>query len=171
MPVPLLRLRCSDAGEPGEGEHGQGDVGVPGPLGADLVLVQAGLVLGLLEAFLDPPARPGDRASSVQRGAAGSVADVVGDLGRVADGAAGQQPVPAPGCPGDPDRDPRPVVVARAVRAVAGRDPPPLLRAGPRRSAHRRDRRGRPVVNTVVVAAGGQHIRRRRVLPARPAGT
>lgn len=37
------------------GEHGQGDVPVPGVVFADLVVVEASLVLGGLEAFLDRP--------------------------------------------------------------------------------------------------------------------
>ena len=39
-------------GEERVGEHGQGDVPVPGLVLADLVVVQAGLVLGLGEAVL-----------------------------------------------------------------------------------------------------------------------
>jgi hypothetical protein len=38
------------------GEHGEGDVPVPDVVAADLVVVQAGLVLGELEGFLDGPA-------------------------------------------------------------------------------------------------------------------
>jgi hypothetical protein len=41
------------------GEHGQGDVPVPGVGRRTLVVVQAGLVLGGLEAFLDRPPRAG----------------------------------------------------------------------------------------------------------------
>jgi len=37
------------------GEHGQRDVGVPGVVAADLVLVQADLPLGGLERFLSAP--------------------------------------------------------------------------------------------------------------------
>jgi hypothetical protein len=42
-------------GEPGEDKLQQGVVGVSGSVGAHMVLVQSGLVLGLPEA-LDPPA-------------------------------------------------------------------------------------------------------------------
>jgi hypothetical protein len=42
------------------GEHGQGDVAIPADVAADLVLVQAALVLRGLEALLDRPAGPGD---------------------------------------------------------------------------------------------------------------
>ena len=42
-------------------EHGQGGVPVPGPVLADLVVVQAGLALRLGEAVLDSPARARDR--------------------------------------------------------------------------------------------------------------
>ena len=41
-------------------QHGEGDVPVPGVVAADLVLVEADLVLGGLEAFLDRPAGAGD---------------------------------------------------------------------------------------------------------------
>jgi len=34
----------------------KGDVGIPGAPGADLVLVEPGLALGLLQAFFDMPA-------------------------------------------------------------------------------------------------------------------
>jgi hypothetical protein len=53
-------------------------------------------------------------------GPARPVAGVIGDLGRVADGPAGQQPVPAAAFLAGPDRDPRPVVLARAVRPGPG---------------------------------------------------
>ena len=47
-------LSCADLKE-GKREHGQCGVPVPGVVAADLVVVQAGLVLGGLEAFLDRP--------------------------------------------------------------------------------------------------------------------
>jgi hypothetical protein len=43
-------------------EHRQGDVGVPGATGADLVMVEPGFVLGLLECLFDTPAGSGDRS-------------------------------------------------------------------------------------------------------------
>jgi hypothetical protein len=73
------------AGQPGQGGHGQGDVGIPGPPGPDLVVIQPGLVLGLLEALLHVAARAGDPGQVNESGAAGSVADVVGDLGGIAE--------------------------------------------------------------------------------------
>jgi hypothetical protein len=42
------------------GEQRKGGVAVPGVIAADLVVVQAGLVLRALEALLDGPAGPGD---------------------------------------------------------------------------------------------------------------
>jgi hypothetical protein len=42
---PFFRLGIA-GGEPGQGEHGQGDVGVPGPPGTDLVVIEPGLALG-----------------------------------------------------------------------------------------------------------------------------
>ena len=63
------RLRCpfffsetlgvGGDGEEGGGEHGQGDVAVPGVVFADLVVVQSGLVFGELEGFLHGPAGSG----------------------------------------------------------------------------------------------------------------
>jgi site-specific DNA recombinase len=70
-----------------------------------------------------PAARDPGQVSGA--GAAGPVAGVIGDLSRVAQRAAGQQPVPAATLPAGPDRDPRPVVFARAVRPGPGRDPLP----------------------------------------------
>src|ERR1017187_1324102 len=51
------------AGQDGQermGEHGQGDMPVPGVVEADLVMVKAGLAFPCLEAFLDGPAGAGD---------------------------------------------------------------------------------------------------------------
>ena len=46
------------------GEHRQGDVPVPGAVLADLVVVQAGLILGLGEAVLNSHLAPATAASS-----------------------------------------------------------------------------------------------------------
>jgi hypothetical protein len=46
--------------EVGVGEHGQGDVPVPGVVAADLIVVQSGLGLGGLEALPGRPPRSGD---------------------------------------------------------------------------------------------------------------
>src|SRR5208282_4591730 len=56
-------------GEERVGEHGQGDVPVPGLVLADLVVVQPGLVLGLGKAVLDSPprARHGDELGQGDR--------------------------------------------------------------------------------------------------------
>ena len=43
------------------GEHGEGDVAVPGVVAADLVVVEAGFVFGGLEVLLDGRAEPGGR--------------------------------------------------------------------------------------------------------------
>jgi hypothetical protein len=82
------------------GEHRQGDVGIPGAPGPDLVVIQPGFVLGLLETLLDAPPGPGDPGQVQQGRSAGSVANVVGDLGRIGDRTPGEQPVPAPGLVG-----------------------------------------------------------------------
>ena len=47
-------------GEERGGEHGQGDVPVPGVVVANLVVVKTGLVLGELEGLLHTPSGPGD---------------------------------------------------------------------------------------------------------------
>ena len=46
----------SDGGGHGEGQHDQSDVAMPAVPGAGLVVVEAELVLGGLEAVLDGPA-------------------------------------------------------------------------------------------------------------------
>jgi hypothetical protein len=43
---PPFDLLCAGGGEVGGGEHGQGDVGVPGPVTADLVMIEPGFVFG-----------------------------------------------------------------------------------------------------------------------------
>jgi hypothetical protein len=80
-------------GEPGMGEHGEGDVSVPGVPEADLIVVEADLVLAGLEALLDGPADTDDGDQVVDGGAGLGVADEVGELGGVAEGAADEQPV------------------------------------------------------------------------------
>lgn len=79
---PVLRVPlCGNGfrgGEVGQCEHRQGDVGVPGPIVADLVVVEPGLVLGLLERFLYMPAGSGGPGQVDRPGRGGSVSDVVG---------------------------------------------------------------------------------------------
>jgi hypothetical protein len=70
-------------------------VAVPAVVAADLVVVQAALLLGGLEALLDGPATAGDADQLVQRDLGGAVGDVVGDLLGPADAATGEDPVPA----------------------------------------------------------------------------
>ncbi len=53
VPAPLFWGLGPAGREPGQDEHGQADVGVPGSPGADLVVIQPGLSLGLLEALLN----------------------------------------------------------------------------------------------------------------------
>ena len=80
-------------------EHGEGDVAVPGVVAADLVVVEAGLVLGGLEALLDGPAGPGDADQLLVGGAGRGAAQVVGQF-QLALGVRGQraadQQVPGP---------------------------------------------------------------------------
>src|SRR5690606_36584011 len=62
--VPLFRRSLvfggAGGGVVGRGQHGQRDVGVPGSVVADLVLVEPGFVLRGLEALLDRPPGAGD---------------------------------------------------------------------------------------------------------------
>jgi hypothetical protein len=67
-------------GEVAGGEHGQDDVGVSGPAGADLVVVEADFVLRDLEASDRPPGA-GNSDQLAQRRVRGSGAAVVGPLG------------------------------------------------------------------------------------------
>jgi hypothetical protein len=105
-------------GEERVGEHGQGDVPVPGAVAADLVVVQAGLVLRFREAFLQGARHHGELREDNR---ARRVAAVEGQL-EVAflaglQGPAGQQPaVVAVGT------DQRPVVKTRAFRPVGDRN-------------------------------------------------
>ena len=64
---------------------------VPGVVFADLVVVQAGLVLGELGGLFHTPAGSGDPDQFGYRGRVLGVDDVVGQLGGFADRAAGQQ--------------------------------------------------------------------------------
>ena len=56
-------------GEVGMGQHGEREVAMPAGPRADLVLVEADLALGSLEAGLDRPARAGDLDQVAEGGA------------------------------------------------------------------------------------------------------
>ena len=58
------------------GEHGEGDMSVPGVVFADLVFVESGLVLAGAEAFFDGPAGAGDGDEFTESGVVGVVAVV-----------------------------------------------------------------------------------------------
>src|SRR5205085_2205763 len=60
--------------------HRQRDVPVPGPIAADLVVVQAGLGPRVVQAFLDGPPAARDLGQFRQGGPCGSETDVVLDL-------------------------------------------------------------------------------------------
>src|SRR6266508_1175642 len=55
---PFFGCVCGD-GEEGVGEHGEGDMSVPGVPGADLVVVESDFVFAGAEAFFDGPACSG----------------------------------------------------------------------------------------------------------------
>ena len=71
------------------GEHGEGDMSVPGVPGADLVVVETDFVLGRSETFLDGPACPGHVHEFTESGVVGVVAVVEGEF-TVVDGPADQ---------------------------------------------------------------------------------
>jgi hypothetical protein len=121
---PLFASGRLGDGEQGVGDHRERDVGVPGPPGPGLGLVEPADVFGLLEALLDLPPCSGDPGQVGQAGPAGPVGDVVGDLRRVRDRTAGEEPVASARSPGPADRHPCPVVAARPMRA--GPDTKPL---------------------------------------------
>ncbi len=58
---------------PGQGEHGQGDVGLPGLPAADLVVIQPGLALGIVGSMVfqrmrDVPDYPGPGGGEAEDG-------------------------------------------------------------------------------------------------------
>lgn len=118
------------------GEHGQGDVPVPADVAADLVLVQAALVLRGLESLLDRPPGASDAHQFVHSDIQRCVAEVVGDLVRPGQAAPCQRPPTADqlavlvGALGHWAKlDGRPVVLALPLRArAAGTAFPCLVR-------------------------------------------
>jgi hypothetical protein len=83
----------SGGGQERHGQHGQGDVPVPGGVEPDLIVVQSNFVLGGLEAFLDRPAGPGHPDQIRQDDGSGGVTQVERKLVRFGDRAADQQRV------------------------------------------------------------------------------
>ncbi len=84
-------LDC-ECGQEGMGEDRQGDVPVPADVAADLVLIEATLVLRRLEALLDRSARAGDPDQRGQLDTEGCVAEVVGKITGIGQAAAGHCP-------------------------------------------------------------------------------
>ncbi len=107
--------------------HGQGHVAVPAVVAADLVVVQAALLLRCLEALLNRPPGTGDADQLVQGGLGRAVGDVVRDLVRPTDAAAGDHVVPSVLAVPGTDLDPGPVVDARAVGPIAAGTALPFL--------------------------------------------
>ena len=147
------RFRAAGAGGDGEErvrEHRQRDVPVPGAVPADLVVVQAGLVLRLSEAvFHCPPgARDGDQLGQRHRPGRGAqeIRQLeVAFLARVQRSAGQQPPVRAGSLDERPVIQPRPLGPVGAAQPLPRRPrapgPPAHPRAaGPpgRRSSHRR---------------------------------
>ena len=86
-------MTLREHGEIGVGQHGERDVAVPAGPGADLVLIEADLALGGLEAGLDRPARAGDPHEVGERRAVGGVGQVEGELVGLGEAAPDQQPL------------------------------------------------------------------------------
>ena len=85
---PFFGLVCGD-GEEGVGEHGEGDMSMPGVPGADLVVVESDFVFAGSEAFFDGPARPGHADELCESCVVGVVAVVESEF-TVVDGSADQ---------------------------------------------------------------------------------
>ena len=86
--APFFGGVCGD-GEEGVGEHGEGDMSVPGVPGADLVVVESDFVLSRSETFFDGPACPGHVDEFSEAGVVGVVAVVESEF-TVIDGSADQ---------------------------------------------------------------------------------
>jgi hypothetical protein len=91
---PLLGSECdAHCGQEGQGQHRQGDVPVPAVPTTDLIAIQADLLLGRFEAFLDFPPLTGHAGQRHQTRVGRTEDNVVGEFVRVGDRPAHQQPV------------------------------------------------------------------------------
>ena len=81
----------AERGEVGVGQHGRVTWRCAADPGADLVLVEADLALGGLEAGLDRPAAAGDADEVGERRAVGGVGQIEGELVRLGEAAPDQQ--------------------------------------------------------------------------------
>lgn len=135
-------------------------MGLPGPPGADLVVVESGLAFGLLKRFLDMPTAARDPGQVHQSGSARAVADVVGDLELTfavgCQQAPRQQPVPTPGLPVAVDANARPVVQARPVGSGPDRQPLPRLRRQRRDQVVGSSRKWRCSISTTASSKDSQ---------------
>jgi hypothetical protein len=131
-----LAQRC----EMGVGQHGERDMAVPAApsaaaggrsipegamarrpsRGADLVLVEADLALGRLEAGLDRPAAAGYLHELGKGRAVASMGEIEGEIARVGEAAADQEPPLPAGRRVAAISSVSPVVEPRALRPVAG---------------------------------------------------
>ena len=73
-------MSVGEDGEEDPGEHGQGDVSIPGVVEADLVVVEPDVVFPALETFLDRPPGAGDTDEFTSGFAARTVAVVEGEF-------------------------------------------------------------------------------------------
>ena len=115
----------AECGEVGVRQHGQGDVAVPAGPGADLVLIQADLALGGLEAGLDRPARAGDLDEVGECGAVGGMGEVEGELIGLGDAAPDQEALLPAGRRVAAIGQIGPVIEPRALGTIAGAEAMP----------------------------------------------
>jgi hypothetical protein len=104
------------------GEEGEGYVPVPSVPASHLVVGKPYLSFGLLKSDLHSPATARDLRQLLERGALGSEDRVGAELLRIIDGSAHQEPSLEAFLHGRIERQPRPVVEARTLRALPGRE-------------------------------------------------
>src|SRR3712207_1919137 len=98
---------------------------IPAMPGADLVIGQADLLLGDLEALLDGPASAGDPREGGERGRDRAEGDVEGEVLRVLAAAPDQHPAPPGRLSWMGGRQASPVVEPLPLAAGPGREAPP----------------------------------------------
>jgi hypothetical protein len=126
--------------QPGLSHHGQSDMSMPAMPVANLVLVQAGLAFGRFETLFDSGPRRCDLGQPFQAHLQGRIGQEVGDVGRVGQGTAGDQPDLLTGQPVPAFDDPlvSPVISAGTFAAFGhSQTLPAPLRPGGHHRYHR----------------------------------
>src|SRR5215210_6046489 len=124
---PNVEAGRSEDGEQGVGKQGEGYVPVPSMPASHLVVRESHLSLGLLEADLHLPSAARGLRQLLERGALGSEDRVGREFCGLFDRAAHEQPPLEAILHRRVERQPRPVVEARAFGAVRDRDAPEAL--------------------------------------------